>query len=137
MLLTTLCAAAAIAPLKASVGTKRFVLLSSGGVHAVMQNTTIAVTLKIRGGCDVDSKGKRAGKGALIQWEKSGTLGVSQDQTLFVLKETERGLPTEARDGQGGIMYTLNSVEVHSVAYEEKDGVLVLNDQGGCNVRQL
>lgn len=28
-------------------------------------------------------------------------------------------------------MYTLNSVEVHSVAYEEKDGVLVLNDQGG------
>ena len=28
-------------------------------------------------------------------------------------------------------MYTLNSVEVHSLAYEEKDGVLVLNDQGG------
>lgn len=32
----------------------------------------------------MDSLGKRAGKGALIQWEKSGTLGVSQDQTLFV-----------------------------------------------------
>lgn len=36
-------------------------------------------TLKIRGGRDVDSKGKRAGKGALIQTELSGTLGVSQD----------------------------------------------------------
>ena len=32
----------------------------------------------------MDSLGKKAGKGALIQWEKSGTLGVSQDQTLFV-----------------------------------------------------
>ena len=40
-------------------------------------------TLKIRGGCEVDSYGKRAGKGALIQTELSGTLGVSQDQTLF------------------------------------------------------
>ena len=40
-------------------------------------------TLKIRGGCEVDSKGNKAGKGALIQTEKSGTLGVSQDQTVF------------------------------------------------------
>ena len=44
-------------------------------------------TLKIRGGCDRDANGKKAGKGALIQWEKSATLGVSQDQTLFVWKE--------------------------------------------------
>ena len=36
------------------------------------------------GGCERDCYGKKAGKGALIQWEKSGTLGVSQDQTLFV-----------------------------------------------------
>ena len=43
-----------------------------------------AATLKIRGGRDVDSNGNKAGKGPLIQWEKSGTLGVSQDQTLFV-----------------------------------------------------
>ena len=46
-------------------------------------------TLKIRGGCDRDRYGKAAGKGALIQWEKSATLGVSQDQTLFVWKETD------------------------------------------------
>ena len=41
-------------------------------------------TLKVRGGAERDSGGKRAGKGALVQWEKSGTIGVSQDQTLFV-----------------------------------------------------
>lgn len=41
-------------------------------------------TLKIRGGVDRDCYGKKAGKGPLIQWEKSATLGVSQDQTLFV-----------------------------------------------------
>ena len=46
-------------------------------------------TLKIRGGCERDVYGKKAGKGALIQWEKSATLGVSQDQTLFVWKETD------------------------------------------------
>ena len=40
-------------------------------------------TLKIRGGCEVDRYGKGAGKGPLVQTEKSGTLGVSQDQTLF------------------------------------------------------
>ena len=43
-------------------------------------------TLKIRGGCERDAQGKKAGKGALIQWEKSATLGVTQDQTLFVFK---------------------------------------------------
>lgn len=46
-------------------------------------------TLKIRGGVERDSYGKKAGKGALIQWEKSATLGVSQDQTLFVWKKIE------------------------------------------------
>lgn len=50
----------------------------------------IALTLKIRGGCDIDSHGKRAGKGALVQWERSGTLGVSQDQTLIVIDDERR-----------------------------------------------
>ena len=40
-------------------------------------------TLKIRGGVEVDSHGKKADKGPLIQTELSGTLGVSQDQTLI------------------------------------------------------
>ena len=40
-------------------------------------------TLKIRGGAEVDSYGKKAGKGPLVQTELSATLGVSQDQTLI------------------------------------------------------
>lgn len=40
-------------------------------------------TLKVRGGCERDSNGKSAGKGALIQNDMSATLGVTQDQTLF------------------------------------------------------
>ena len=39
--------------------------------------------LKIRGGVEIDSYGKKAGKGPLIQKERSATLGVSQDQYLF------------------------------------------------------
>lgn len=40
-------------------------------------------TLKIRGGCEVDSAGKKAGKGALWQKEKAGTVSAAQDQTLI------------------------------------------------------
>lgn len=58
----------------------------------------MSCTLKIRGGVERDVYGKKAGKGALIQWEKSATLGVSQDQTLFVWKETEQGHPTRVTD---------------------------------------
>ena len=43
----------------------------------------VPYTLKIRSGVSVDSYGKAAGKGALIQKNKSATLGVSQDQYLF------------------------------------------------------
>lgn len=43
-----------------------------------------SATLKIRGGCERDCYGKKAGKGALVSWELSMTLGVSQDQTLIV-----------------------------------------------------
>jgi len=46
-----------------------------------------SATLKIRGGCERDSYGKKAGKGALIQWDLSATLGVSQDQTLIIWKD--------------------------------------------------
>ena len=42
--------------------------------------------LRSGGGREIDSYGKRAGKGALIQTELSGTLGVSQDQTLIDLR---------------------------------------------------
>lgn len=39
--------------------------------------------MKIRGGIEVDSQGKRAGKGALIAEELSNTIGAFQDQYLF------------------------------------------------------
>ena len=59
-----------------------------------------SATLKIRGGVEKDSYGKKAGKGALIQWEKSATLGVTQDQTLFVWREMDLDHPTEVMDIQ-------------------------------------
>ena len=44
---------------------------------------SVPYTLMIRSGCAVDSKGKAAGKGALIQTDKTATLSTVQDQTLF------------------------------------------------------
>lgn len=55
-----------------------------------MNKVKMSCTLKVRGGVEIDSHGKKAGKGPLVQWEKSGTLGVSQDQTLFVWKGTDQ-----------------------------------------------
>ena len=43
----------------------------------------------------MDSKGKKAGKGALIQENLSATLGISQDQTLFVPKTTVKQVKGE------------------------------------------
>lgn len=74
-------------------------------------------TLKIRGGANTyvkwDGSIGTAGKGSLVQWERSGTLGVTQDQTLFVWmtneetqqissvwKETEHDLHTGAMGGR-------------------------------------
>lgn len=45
-------------------------------------------TLKIRGGCETymkrDGKKGTAGKGPLVQYDVSATLGTTQDQYLFV-----------------------------------------------------
>lgn len=64
-----------------------------------MKSLKTAVTLKIRGGCERDSYGKRAGKGALVQWEKSATLGVSQDQTLIVINCDSSSMLVETDEG--------------------------------------
>lgn len=56
-----------------------------------------AYTLKLRGGSDTyikrDGSIGTAGKGALIQIDKSATLGVTQDQYVFVpiIKERKDG----------------------------------------------
>ena len=54
---------------------------TSTGRNGVIES--VPYTLKIRGGVEVDSAGKSAGKGALIQTNLSATLGTSQDQYLF------------------------------------------------------
>jgi len=70
-------------------------------IRSDSDHVPVVFTLKVRGGCEVDSKGKRAGKGALIQENLSATLGVSQDQTLFV--------PKYINSSGGGISGTLDA----------------------------
>ena len=53
---------------------------NQGGI-AIVEN--VPYTLKIRSGVSVDSYGKAAGKGALVQENLSATLGTSNDQYLF------------------------------------------------------
>ena len=100
-----------------------------------------AYTLKVRGGAERDCYGKRAGKGALIQTEMSGTLGVSQDQTVF------QHIPTVALEGNGSrpshfgdgyketdVMYTLNSIEQHAVAHNQTSRVYDARGNGSGNI---
>lgn len=75
---------------------------------------------KCGGGREIDSHGKRAGKGALIQTEMSGTIGVAQDQSLFQTVAIEGNGTRESHHGGGyavtDTMFTLNSTEQHAVA---------------------
>ena len=61
----------------------------------------VAYTLKVRGGAERDSKGRKAGKGALVQENISATLGTSQDQYLFA--------PKFINSSGGGIAGTLDA----------------------------
>ena len=71
-----------------------------GESYLLDDQESTSYTLKIRGGVEIDSAGKRAGKGPLVQTELSGTLGVSQDQTLI---QTSYGL--DCQGGKGGANY--------------------------------
>lgn len=59
----------------------------------INNRTSPAYMLKLRGGSDTyikpDGKIGTAGKGALIQVEVSATIGVTQDQYLFVPKKND------------------------------------------------
>lgn len=91
---------------------------AEGGVGAPS-----SYTLKIRGGVEIDSHGKRAGKGALVQTEMAGTLAASQDQTLIVF-----GISPYSSNG-------MLSDNPHSGIYQA-DTVRTLDHQGGspaCN----
>ena len=74
-----------------------------------------AYAVRIRGGCD------GGGKGALVQTEKSGTLGTGNDQTVFCLQGNgiDRA-ETAGCNGKGwreDQSYTLNTVDRPAVAY--------------------
>ena len=85
--------------------------------------------LKIRGGVDRDSAGKKAGKGPLVQTELSATLGVSQDQTLIAFEPGaasrvgghvyEDGLAgtlrAKAGDNQQAVVYGISSYDSNAM----------------------
>lgn len=96
-----------------------------------------AVTpLKSGGGREFDRYGKRAGKGALVQEELSGTLGVSQDQTL-ITGVTYRGdsitNPTNASNPkQGDPCHTLTDDSRNYVVLENhpQDSRMKIKEDG-------
>lgn len=71
--------------------------------------TGAAYAVRIRGGCD------GGGKGALIQTEKSGTLGTGNDQTIF----------------QGGAFKLRNSATARTIGYEEEVSPTLNAECGG------
>ena len=102
--------------------------------------TVLLMQSESGGGCD------GGGKGALVQTEKSGTLGTGNDQTIFCLQGNgiDRA-DTAGCNGKGwkeDISYTLNTIDRPAVCAAFKGGqgeetggrgysVLCLNDQGG------
>lgn len=83
-------------------------------------------TLKIRSGADTyvkaDGSIGTAGKGALVQTERSGNSAAAQDQTLFtpaIPLEGNGSRPSHRGAGysESDASYTLNGVEHHGVAY--------------------
>lgn len=100
-------------------------------------------TLKIRGGVERDSKGKKAGKGPLVQEEKSGTLGVSQDQTVITYHYSSKDVnktdvaPTldlwahSPTCNQGGVVAVYG--ETSFSGYSDKN-IATLRAQGGHNM---
>ena len=93
-----------------------------------------AYAVRIRGGCD------GGGKGALIQTEKSGTLGTGNDQTVFCLQGN--GIDrtdTAGCNGKGwreDKSYTLNTVDRPAVAYSfdslASNSMKSKNPHSGC-----
>lgn len=83
--------------------------------HAGETESSAAYAVRIRGGCD------GGGKGALVQTEKSGTLGTGNDQTVFCLQGNGIDCAeTAGCNGKGwreNRSYTLNTVDRPAVAY--------------------
>ena len=97
-------------------------------------------TLKVRGGVERDSHGRKAGKGALVQEEMSGTLGVSQDQTVIAFTQNQRDEVRDLGDMAGGIaaesgshQQTYVAVDVYNQTVEGEIAPTVTAAAGGSN----
>ena len=97
----------------------------------------IPYTLKIRSGVSVDSYGKAAGKGALIQKNLSATLGVSQDQYLFqpVGADPYNGDLTGDKSATLGVncgLSTGRNAVVEPIAVATQQGGAEITENGIC-----
>ena len=89
---------------------------ASGEGFAETAEAGASYAVRIRGGCD------GGGKGALVQTEKSGTLGTGNDQTIFCLQGN--GIDRAGTAGCNGkgwredACYTLNTIDRPAVCAE-------------------
>ena len=82
-------------------------------------------TLKIRGGVDIDSAGKRAGKGPLVQTEMSGTLDASYYKGCGERQGVEREVVMSAGFSFG------QSAKARSLGYEVEKAPTIRGGEGG------
>ena len=125
----------------AETGEQAATLTTQGGGTASAPSVMVPVpyTLKIRGGVEVDSAGKAAGKGALIQKDMSATLGTSQDQYLFqpvgaFCPETGGNDPSRSVAYQEELSPTLRAGATPAVV-EPKQVICMATQQGGAEIR--
>ncbi len=112
---------------------------TAGGTEVGIGEPSEPVTLKIRGGREIDSAGKRAGKGALIQRDMSATLGVSQDQTLIQPCLNPWDVQSKHIQPPDGIAEALYSGECrygggesYAFTQNQRDEVRDLGEVAGC-----
>lgn len=96
---------------------------TAGEGFAGSSESGTAYAVRIRGGCD------GGGKGALVQTEKSGTLGCNNDQTVFC-NIAAAGFSSSMGAKAGNIGYEEGKSPTLSAARHDAT-VLCLNDQGG------
>lgn len=84
------------------------------------------------------------GKGALIQTEKTGTVGTANDQVIIEIMEQKETIalagntigikPTNGGNGNGfetdGKMYTLTATDIHGVCYDMTHACDVIRESG-------
>ena len=72
---------------------------------------TVAYTMVVRSGCEVDAKGRADGKGALIQTERASTLSTVQDQYLFQPIGLDRASFNQGKNAQFDFSITEDGTE--------------------------